>query len=149
MKKARSRLLIRSLARTEIPDMVKVWRASGLQYKLNGRDSLKNLAIQYNNDPELFLGAFRSGRMVGVLLASDDGRRAWINRLAVVPEAQRQGVALALVNRAERLLRTRGRRLFCVQIDEGNGISMKLFERAGYRREHEIFYFTKRERKSY
>ncbi|OGS56383.1 MAG: hypothetical protein A3K60_08585 [Euryarchaeota archaeon RBG_19FT_COMBO_56_21] len=149
MKKARGKLLIRPLTAAEIPEMIEVWKASGLPYKPKGRDSLKNLKTQWNHDKELFLGAFSEAKLVGVVLASDDGRRAWINRLAVIPDARRLGVALALVVRAEKVMRSRGRRLFCVQIEEGNGDSTRFFEEAGYKREDEIFYFTKRELKSY
>lgn len=97
----------------------------------------------------MFIGAFIGPEMMGVILASDDGRRAWINRLAVRPEAQRTGVASALVDRAEKVMRKRGRRLFCAQIEADNDVSTKFFEEAGYRREHGIYYFTKRELKSY
>ena len=149
MKKARGKLLIGPLTETEIPEMIEVWKASGLPYKPRGRDSLKNLKAQRNHDPELFLGAFLGTKLVSVVLASDDGRRAWINRLAVIPEARGLGAALALVRRAENIMRSRGRRLFCVQIEEGNDESIRFFQHAGYRLEHEIHYYTKRELKSY
>ena len=56
---------------------------------------------------------------------------------------------MALILEAERALRKRGRRLFCIHVESDNESSMRLFEKAGYAREEEIFYFTKRERKSY
>ena len=149
MANTETKVVIRSLKAAEIPKMVQVWKAAGLPYKPKGRDSLKNLKSQHHNDCELFLGAFSGNRLVGVVLASDDGRRAWINRLAVIPEVRRLGVALALVDRAERIMKSRGRRLFCAQIEGDNGESVKFFEEAGYKREQDIFYYTKRELKSY
>ncbi len=149
MKQSKAKLIIRPLKASELQVMIGVWKASDLPYKPKGRDSLGNLRAQQRSDPELFLGAFRGTKMVGVVLASDDGRRAWINRLAVLPEARRLRVASALVDRAEQTMRKRGRRLFCVQIEADNDLSTQFFERAGYRHEHEIFYFTKRELKTY
>lgn len=149
MKKDSGRVIVRPIAEDEIPEMIDVWKASGLPYKPRGRDSLRNLTAQRKDDPDLFLGAFVSGRMVGVALASDDGRRAWINRVAVIPQARRRGVALALIDRAEKIMKRRGRRLFCMQVEAQNQLSMRLLKRAGYRHEHEILYFTKREKKSY
>jgi len=100
-------------------------------------------------NPESFLGAFVDGDLVGVTITSDDGRKGWINRLAVVPETRGKGVAMRLIRESERILRKRGRHLFCVQIEDYNKGSMKLFEKAGYKREDDIIYFTKRELKLY
>lgn len=149
MKTRSGGFIVRGLRKSEIPAMLSVWKTAGLPFKPRGRDRLQNLRALFERDPELFLGAFSEGKMVGVALASDDGRRAWINRLAVVPEARRSGVALALIDRAERVMRKRGRRLFCVNIEDDNETSVSLFKRAGYHLEHEISYFTKRELKSY
>ena len=110
---------------------------------------MEALRAQRKDSPDLFLGAFLKGRLVGAVIASDDGRRGWINRLAVLPEARGEGVAKALVKAAESALRKRGRGLFCIHVESDNATSIKLFEELGYARENEILYFTKRERKSY
>lgn len=146
---AKKAIRIRPLRAAELPAMRTVWRRSGLPYRPKGRDSMANLRKQLRENPQGFLGAFVSDELVGVVLISDDGRKGWINRLAVVPEARGRGIARLLISEAEGLLRKRGRRLFCVQIESYNEESMELFERAGYRREDDIIYFTKRELKSY
>jgi len=110
---------------------------------------MPNLRRQLREDPQCFLGAFSSDELVGVVLVSDDGRKGWINRLAVVPEARGRGLARSLIAEAENILRRRGRRLLCVQIESYNKESMELFEKVGYKREDDIIYFTKRELKSY
>ncbi len=140
---------IRRLRADELKEMTGVWERSGLPYRPRGRDSMPNLRREQRDDPQRFLGAFMSGRLVGVALMTDDGRKGWINRLAVVPEARGLGIAGKLIAECENILRRRGRRLFCVLIENYNADSMKLFEEAGYRREDEILYFAKRELKSY
>jgi len=95
------------------------------------------------------LGAFASGRLVGVVIASDDGRKGWINRLAVVPDARGKGIGAALVKASENALRLRGHRLFCVLIETDKDTSKTLFEKMGYKHEREILYCTKRESESY
>ncbi len=149
MSKVDRFVVIRPLKESELETMVKVWTLSGLPCRPRGRDSLRSLKAQRRACPELFIGAFEHGSLVGVALLSDDGRKGWINRLAVVPEAQGKGIARSLILNSEKALRARGRRLFCVQIESYNKASMKLFEKAGYKREDDIFYFTKREVKSY
>ena len=110
---------------------------------------MQALRAQRRATPDLFLGAFRDGRLTGAVIASDDGRRGWINRLAVRPDARRTGIAKVLTKAAEDALRKRGRHLFCVHVECDNEASMRLLEETGYSRENEIFYYTKREWKSY
>lgn len=142
-------LRTRPLKARELEDMRRLWERAGLPFRPRGRDSLPNLRRQLREDPSCFLGAFLSGELVGVALITDDGRKGWINRLAVVPEARGMGIARRLIVDSEDILRARGRRLFCVQIESYNKDSMRLFEKAGYRREDDIIYFTKRELRSY
>lgn len=140
---------IRPLKSDEMDEMRELWRCSGLPYRPRGRDRLERLRRQRENAPEYFLGAFRNGAMVGVSLVTDDGRKGWINRLAVRPEARRQGVATLLVKESERVLRAKGIHLLCVHIETWNDVSMHLFEKLGYHVETEIAYLTKRDRQSY
>lgn len=142
-------LVFRRLTESELHSMVELWKSSGLSHRPRGRDRIPSLRAQRRNAPDLFLGAFLDGRLVGAVIASDDNRRGWINRLAVLPEVRGEGVAKALVKTAEDALRKRGRHLFCVHVESDNEQSMKLLESTGYARETEILYYTKRERKSY
>ena len=149
MVRDRVGIVIRPLTSSEIPRMVALWKESGLLFKPKGRDRIEALQKQRRRDPGLFIGAFVGGEIVGSVIASDDGRRGWINRLVVLPSSRGKGVAKALIKAAERALRKRGRHLFCIHIESDNEPSMRLFETAGYTREMEILYFTKRERQSY
>ncbi len=149
MKHSSTGLRIRPLRADELQEMKRVWVRAGLPCRPRGRDTMPNLRRQLREDPESFLGAYLSGHLVGAALVTDDGRKGWINRLAVVPEARGRGIAKRLISEAEAILRRRGRRLFCVQIESYNTDSMKLFIDAGYKREDDIIYFTKRELKSY
>lgn len=149
MAASKDELKIRPLRESELGDMVAIWKTSGLPYRPSGRDKTSALRAQRKAMPDLFLGAFVNGGLVGVVLASDDTRKGWLNRIAVVPDARGRGVARALIAASEAALRKRGRRLFCAQIEGYNRESMRLFEKEGYAREEDIFYYTKRERKDY
>ncbi len=140
---------LRAIKPHEITLLARLWTESGLPFRPKGRDSLKNLRQQRLMDPELFVGAFVGPALVGAVIASDDGRKGWINRLAISPDARGRGIASMLVRHCETTLRKRGRLLFCVHIEGYNADSMKLFEHLGYRREEDIFYFTKREDDKY
>ncbi len=149
MNGSKGKIHFRPLKAKELEAMRRVWTASGLPFKPRGRDSPERLAKQLKDKPTLFIGAFSDGRLVGVSLCSDDGRKGWINRLAVLPEFSRRGIASALIAKSEKALRGRGVHIFCTHIEGYNEDSMRLFEKAGYHRELEIFYYTKRERDTY
>lgn len=149
MKAKADAVKLRAIKPSEIKRLTQLWTDSGLPFKPKGRDSLPNLRRQRMKDPELFVGAFAGMDLVGAVIASDDGRKGWINRLAISPDARGRGIASKLVRHCERILRERGRLLFCVHIEGYNAESMRLFEHLGYHKEEDIFYFTKREDDDY
>ena len=74
------------LPESEIREMLKLWHDSGLPTKPKGRDTVENLTKQVQAYPDLFIGSFDGDEMVAVIVGSDDGRKGWINRLAVLSE---------------------------------------------------------------
>jgi GNAT superfamily N-acetyltransferase len=73
--------------------IIEVWNAAGLPFKPLGRDSQAEVVRQMALDPEMWLGCFIEGKLVGVVIGSYDSRKGWLNRLAVVPEHQGKGCA--------------------------------------------------------
>ena len=129
-------------------NMIELWTKAGLPFKPKGRDSRRAVASQMESDPSLFLGAFKSDTLVGAVIGSYDQRRkGWINRLAVNPEYQRQGIGLLLITSMEKVLKEKGVRLVCALIEGRSHESMRLFEKLGYIYEKSILYFSKRESK--
>ena len=136
---------IRNLTKEDYDDMVSIWEASGLPYKPRGRDSREEIERQMEESGDLFIGAEVNGRLVGVVIGSWDGRKGWINRIAVLPEFQGRGIAKMLVGACEDALRSRGARIFAMLIEEGNEPSFRMAERLGYKLHRDIFYLTKRD----
>ena len=144
-KKASPRFVIRPLREEELEEMTRVWVEAGLPYRPKGRDSLDGLMAQLRRDPDLFLGAFDGPRLIGVAIATDDGRKGWINRLAVLPSHRRIGVGKAIIRECEAALRKRGRGVFSILIEGRNDASETLFLKSGYRDESDIKYYAKRD----
>ncbi len=91
-----------------------------------------------------YFGAEEDGELVGVVLATHDGRKGWINRLAVAAQARRRGVGTALVTAAEEWLAGRGVLILTCLIERDNSASLSLFDALGYARHDEIAYLAKR-----
>jgi ribosomal protein S18 acetylase RimI-like enzyme len=122
-----------------------LWSRAKLPFRPKGRDSKEVMAAQMRADPDFFLGAYEDKKLIGAVIITCEGRKGWINRLAVDPDYRHQGVAKALIAECERILRTRGIRLFCALIDDDNAASKELFRECGYVEHHDIIYFSKRD----
>jgi ribosomal protein S18 acetylase RimI-like enzyme len=136
---------IRTLNIEDYDDIVEVWNRAGLPTKPKGRDSRESISEQMKNFPDLFIGIEYREKLVGVVLGSYDGRKGWINRLAVLPEYRRLGLAARLIEEVERRLKARGAKITCALVEGDNEASARLFEKVGYKRYKDIIYFTKRE----
>jgi ribosomal protein S18 acetylase RimI-like enzyme len=125
-------LELRTLSPGDYDGIIEVWNCAGLPFKPLGRDSPAEIERQMALDPEMWLGCFIEGKLVGAVIGSYDSRKGWLNRLAVVPECQGKGCAKALVEEMEKRLRARGFAIFAVLIEDGHDASMALFKKAGY-----------------
>lgn len=94
-------------------------------------------------DPEMWLGCFIDGELVGVVIGSYDSRKGWMNRLAVVPEHRKKGVGHALVSGMESRLRARGFGIIAVLVNDDNDASLALFKESGYECMEHILYLRK------
>jgi ribosomal protein S18 acetylase RimI-like enzyme len=124
-----------------------LWEQAGLPIKAAGRDSREQFARQLAGGHQTVFGTRLGDRLVGVVVATHDGRKGWINRLAVHPDCRRQGLGLRLIAEAERALHDQGLQMMAALIEDWNTPSLALFERAGYVDYPGIHYVTKRDRR--
>jgi GNAT superfamily N-acetyltransferase len=136
---------IRQLTLDDYDAIIRVWADAGLPFKPRGRDSREMMSREMAHPSAAFLGLFESDRMLGVCIANYDGRRGWINRLAVDPEYRGIGLAGRLIDEAEQFLKSKGAVVFAGLIEELNAPSMSCFEKAGYVCMREITYWSKRD----
>ncbi len=134
---------LRLLEPEDIPAVHELWREARLPVRPEGRDSPGSVAAEIEDGRTFYVGAFEGGRLVGVALGTDEGRKGWVNRLAVAPDHRRRGVAAALVAFCEREFLKRGRGLVCALVEEDNDASLALFRREGYVPRRDILYLRK------
>ena len=136
--------VIRGLEVKDYKNLIELWEKAGLPYKPKGRDSLENIKRQLKRENTLYLVAELNGEIIGSVLATHDSRKGWINRLSVLPSFQGKRVAKKLVEEAERWLYENDIEIVACLIEDWNVRSMKFFEKMGYIKHEDIFYFTKR-----
>jgi len=139
-------LRIREFRIEDYDRVIELWAEGALPLKPEGRDSRENIARQTRLPNAIFLVAEEGegGPIVGTVLATHDGRKGWINRLAVEAASRRKGIGARLVREAERRLEAMGMDILACLIEDGNALSMSVFERLGYKKHPEIIYFAKR-----
>lgn len=136
---------IRRLTLDDYDRVTELWSRAKLPFKPKGRDSRDAMATQMVATPDFFLGMYQDNDLIGVAILTCEGRKGWINRLAVDPDYRRHGVAKTLIAECEKTLRRHGVRLFCVLIDCDNSVSKELFKKCGYVEHYDILYFSKRD----
>jgi len=76
----------------EYDDLLTLWERCGLSYEENGRDSRERVEQQIYDDHIVILTLKTDeGKLIGSIIGSYDGRKAWINRLAVHPDYRDAG----------------------------------------------------------
>lgn len=134
--------------RTYVPDdydrLISLWDAAGLPYKAAGRDAKKRIEQELMHGVGRIILAESQGMLIAAVLATHDGRKGWINRLAVLPAWRRGSIGRLLMNEAEAWLRSQGMEIFTCLIETYNHTSMAFFEKLGYCRHDDIIYFSKR-----
>ena len=136
---------LKTLGVKDYDAVMALWQRSGLPSRPRGRDSREALARQFENGAQTVLGLEEKGRLIGVVIATHDGRKGWINRLAVDPDHRRQGHARRLITAAEEALKAQGIHVIAALIEKHNTPSLTLFEQTGYLRADEVCYLSKRD----
>jgi len=138
---------VRLLTTSDYSRIVALWQAAGLHIRPTGRDSEEAFERQMAGGLQTAIGIeIENGDLIGVVLVTHDGRKGWINRLAVRPDWRRQGVAKQLITAAEDVLHQQGIDVIAALIEPGNTPSLACFLGSGYEEYVGLHYVSKRSR---
>ena len=126
----------------EAETLLALWREAGSSPSIT--DTVEHVAAAIEREGSSVLVAESSdGKVVGSLIATWDGWRGNMYRLAVLPGYRRRGIATALAREGERRLGELGaRRLSAVVLLDEAGAS-EFWQRVGYSHQTEAGRFTK------
>ncbi|MGB3480349.1 MAG: GNAT family N-acetyltransferase [bacterium] len=135
---------LRDLCIDDYDNLVRLWDDAELPYKPDGRDKKENIDRELAGTTSIFLVAEINGKLIGSIFGTHDGRKGWINRLAVAPKYRRKGLAARLVHEVEKKLYERGIEIVACLIEDWNKSSLAAFQRMGYKCYNDIIYLSKR-----
>jgi ribosomal protein S18 acetylase RimI-like enzyme len=136
---------IRRLISDDYDDIIQLWSDAGLPYKPLGRDSRQRLTAEMALDFCAFYGLFEDRRMLAMGIANFDGRRGWVNRVAVHPDFRGMNLAGEIIRECEEFLTKQGALVICALIEDVNYPSISCFQNQGYECLQSILYYSKRE----
>jgi ribosomal protein S18 acetylase RimI-like enzyme len=124
--------IVTDLAAVDYDDLLALWQSSGLPVRPAGRDAASAFARQMADGHQRVVGLRAGTRLVAAAVLTHDGRKGWINRLAVDPVYRRRGLASLLIAEAERWFQEIGLEVFAALIEDENAASLALFDALGY-----------------
>jgi len=128
---------IREYKSKDYPQILELWKEGSLI--ISRSDTPEALEKQMERDADLFLVAEEDQRIIGVVLGRWEGRRGWINRLAVSASHRHKRIGSLLVAEVEKRLQSKGCEKVNLLIDADNSGVQVFYERSGYSRDDLIF----------
>jgi ribosomal protein S18 acetylase RimI-like enzyme len=117
--------------------VITLWQACGLHPSPS--DSPAAIARMLAHAPGLFVIAEQDGRVIGTVMGGFDGRRGWINRLAVTPGQRGRALGRCLMREVEQRLRALGCAKVNLLIEPENAGVAAFYARLGYATDELVF----------
>ena len=130
-------MLIRLFTMNDFDAVTALWARAGL---LAGRsDERPEIEKKLERDPDLFLVGVVDDRIVAAVMGSYDGRRGWVNHLAVDPDRHGQGLGAMLLGELECRLQAKGCIKLNLLIEPDNACVEGFYRRLGYAKDPLLF----------
>ncbi len=139
-----TQIRFRNFSMDDYNAVVGLWELAGLPIKDQGRDRYEKIQEELKRGIAHFILAEIKSKLVGVVLLTHDGRKGWINRLAVHPEYRNHGIAHLIVQKSEEYLHSIGIEIIACLIESYNHESLMAFQKMGYIEFKDMHYLTKK-----
>lgn len=106
-------------------------------------DSKEGIQRFLERNPDTCFVAQAQQKIIGVIIAGNDGRRGYIYHTAVDPEHRHQGIATRLVNEAMSALKTLGINKTSLVVFSKNTDGNAFWEKSGFTSRQDLIYRNK------
>ena len=100
--------------------------------KMDESDTRENMETYLKRNPRLSYVAVMSDEIIGTIKAGQDGRRGYINHLAVKPSLRKQGIAKALYSLCMEELKRQGIWRCNIYVLDSNKSALSFWEHNGW-----------------
>lgn len=134
-------MIIREMTIDDYEEVYQMWQITSKR-ALSEADERERIEKYLERGDGMSQVAVADGKIVGTVLASHDGRRGFINHMAVLPEYRRQRIGHALAKRAISKIAEQGidkTHIFCYQ---DNTTGQNFWSDFGFKKREDIFVFS-------
>ncbi len=143
LMKGAIQMTVRTMTIADYDKVCALWLSCKGMGLNNLDDSREGIERFLKRNPETCFVAEDSGKLVGVILAGNDGRRGYIYHTAVNPDFRRKGIAKALVNTALKALRDFGINKTALVVFDRNSDGNAFWESMGFTVRGDLVYRNK------
>ena len=129
---------IRPMREADLDEMIAIWNAAGLRLSPSDTPAGMRRHVALSGRYAIVL-CTADGTIIGTLLGSYDGRRGWVNHLAVLPKYQHRGYAVRLIESLMKRLRAVGCEKINLLVIESNRTVVTLYEKVGFATDSNLF----------
>ncbi|MDY3791776.1 MAG: GNAT family N-acetyltransferase [Oscillospiraceae bacterium] len=136
-------MTIRKITIGDYEKMYALWlscKGMGLNDTDDSKEGIKRFL---DLNPETCFAACENDRIIGVILAGNDGRRGFIYHTAVSPDCRGRGVGTALVNAALEALKNLGIAKTALVVFDRNETGNAFWEKQGFTARNDLVYRNK------
>lgn len=136
-------MTIRKITIGDYEKMYALWlscKGMGLNDTDDSKEGIKRFL---DRNPETCFAACENDRIIGVILAGNDGRRGFIYHTAVSPDCRGRGVGTALVNAALEALKNLGIAKAALVVFDRNETGNAFWEKQGFTARNDLVYRNK------
>lgn len=127
----------RAMRADDFDHAMRLWRSCA-GVGLRDSDSAAGLAVYLRRNPGLSFVAELDGHIVGSVLAGHDGRRGYLQHLAVAREHRRRGIGSRLLALSLAALEAEGIGKIHVHVFDDNRAGREFWQRRGWQQRDEI-----------
>lgn len=141
--KKRYKMTIRKMLISDYDGVYGLWMSCVGMGLNNLDDSREGIEKFINRNPDTCLVAEEDGKIVGVIMVGNDGRRGYIYHTAVNPEYRNKGIAKHLVDQALSELAAVGINKVALVVFDRNEVGNAFWESQGFTVRDDLVYRNK------
>ena len=125
---------IKEMKAADYDEVLALWQAAeGIGLHPDECDSREGVARYLSRNPRLCFVARDAAELIGAVLCGTDGRRGYLNHLAVAEGYRRRGIGTALVRRCLAALKRMGIPKCNLFVFAANDAAMQFWRKLGWR----------------